>query len=95
MFVLSSISSNIEFWSGNHSLIYELNAFKKLKLLGEIFYLYCLIVWTIVLLYDSLVQTLNNSISIKNVGKSIWGSKNTLKNRWNLHALSVSTNNNQ
>ena len=39
MFILSSISSGLEFWSVNHTLIYEnsgLNVFKKTKFLVEI-----------------------------------------------------------
>ena len=40
MFILSYISSGLEFWSVNHTSIYEnseLKVFKKFKLLGEIF----------------------------------------------------------
>ena len=39
MFVLSSISRGLEFWSVNHTSIYEnseLKAFKNIKFLGEI-----------------------------------------------------------
>ena len=39
MFILSSISSCLEFWSKNHSSIYEnpdLKVFKKIKVMGEI-----------------------------------------------------------
>ena len=39
IFVLSSISSNLEFWSVSHTSIYknsESNVFKKLNFLGEI-----------------------------------------------------------
>ena len=39
MFILSSISSSLEFWSVNHNAIYEkseLKGFKNIKLLGEI-----------------------------------------------------------
>ena len=39
MFILSSISSGLEFWSVNHTSIYEnseLNVFKNIKVLGEI-----------------------------------------------------------
>ena len=39
IFVLSSISSGLEFWSVNHTSVYEnslLNVFKNIKLLGEI-----------------------------------------------------------
>ena len=39
MFILSSISSSLEFWSVNHTSIYEnswLNAFKNIYFLGEI-----------------------------------------------------------
>ena len=39
-FILSSISSGLEYWSVNHTSIYEnseLKVFKKFKLLGEIF----------------------------------------------------------
>ena len=39
IFVLSSISSGLEFWSVNHTSVYEnslLNIFKNIKLLGEI-----------------------------------------------------------
>ena len=37
MFILSSISSGLEFWSVNHTLIYqnESNIFKNIKFLGE------------------------------------------------------------
>ena len=38
MFVLPSISSGLEFWSVNHSSIYEdsqLNVFKSINFLGE------------------------------------------------------------
>ena len=38
-FILSSISSDLEFWSVNHTLIYEnsdLKVFKKVKCLFEI-----------------------------------------------------------
>ena len=39
MFILSSISSGLEFWSVNHISMYEileLNVFKNIKFLGEI-----------------------------------------------------------
>ena len=39
MFILSSISSGLEFWSVNHVSIYEyskLNVFKNIKFLGHI-----------------------------------------------------------
>ena len=39
MFILSSISSGIEFWSVNHTSIYEkteLKVFKNVKFFGEI-----------------------------------------------------------
>ena len=39
MFILSSISSGLEFWSVNHSSIHERSesrVFKNLKVLGEI-----------------------------------------------------------
>ena len=39
MFVLSFISSSLEFWSANHTSIYEnseLKVFKNVKVLGEI-----------------------------------------------------------
>ena len=39
MFILSSISSSLEFWSVNHTLIYqnsESKVFENIKLLGEI-----------------------------------------------------------
>ena len=39
MFILSSISSGLEFWSVNHTSIYEsseLKVFKNIKFLGEI-----------------------------------------------------------
>ena len=39
MFILSSISSYLEFWSKNYSSIYEnpdLKVFKKIKVMGEI-----------------------------------------------------------
>ena len=39
MFILSFISSGLEFWSVNHTSIYknsELNAFKNMKFLAEI-----------------------------------------------------------
>ena len=39
MFILSSISSSLEFWSVNHTLLYknsEPKDFKNIKLLGEI-----------------------------------------------------------
>ena len=39
MFILPSVSSGFEFWSVNHTLIYEnseLKVFQKMKLLGEI-----------------------------------------------------------
>ena len=39
MLILSSISRGLEFWSVNHTSIYEkseLKAFKNIKLLGEI-----------------------------------------------------------
>ena len=39
MFILSSISSGLEFWSVNHTSIYEnseSNVFKNRKFLGEI-----------------------------------------------------------
>ena len=39
MFILSSISSSLEFWSVNHTSINEnstLNVFKNIKFLGEI-----------------------------------------------------------
>ena len=39
MFILSSISSGLEFWSVNHILIYEnseLKVFKNINILGEI-----------------------------------------------------------
>ena len=39
MFLLSSISSSLEFWSVNHISIYEnseLKVFKNIKILGEI-----------------------------------------------------------
>ena len=39
MFILSSISSDLEFWSVNHTSIYEnseLKVFKNIKFLGEI-----------------------------------------------------------
>ena len=39
MFVLSSVSSNLDFWSVNHTTIYEnpeLNTFKNIKFCGEI-----------------------------------------------------------
>ena len=39
MFILSCISNRLEFWSLNHTLIYEnseLKVFKKMKFLGEI-----------------------------------------------------------
>ena len=39
MFILSSISSSLEFWSVNHTLLYknsESKDFKNIKLLGEI-----------------------------------------------------------
>ena len=39
MFILSSISSDVEFWSVNHTSIYEKsesNVFKNIKFLGEI-----------------------------------------------------------
>ena len=39
MFILFSISSGLEFWSVSHTSKYEnseLNAFKNIKLLGEI-----------------------------------------------------------
>ena len=38
MFILSSISSSLEFWSVNHTSIYEnseSNVFKDIKILGE------------------------------------------------------------
>ena len=38
--ILSSISSSLEFWSVNHTSVYEdseLNAFKSLKVLAEVF----------------------------------------------------------
>ena len=40
MFILSSISIGLEFWSENHTSIYEnsaLKVFKSIKVLGEIF----------------------------------------------------------
>ena len=40
MFILSSISSHLEFWSVNHTSVYknsELNVFKNIKSLGEIY----------------------------------------------------------
>ena len=39
MFILSSISSGLEFWSVNHTSIYEIsqsNVFKDIKFVGEI-----------------------------------------------------------
>ena len=39
MFISSSISSGLEFWSNNHNSIYqnsELNIFENIKFLGEI-----------------------------------------------------------
>ena len=39
MFILSSISSSLEFWSGNHTSIHEnseLSVFKNIKFVGEI-----------------------------------------------------------
>ena len=39
MLILYSISSSLEFWSGNHTSIYEnseLNVFRNIKFLGEI-----------------------------------------------------------
>ena len=39
MFISSSISSNLEFWLANHTLIYEkskLKVFKNIDFLGEI-----------------------------------------------------------
>ena len=39
MFILSSISSSLEFWSVNHTLLYKNSKskdFKNIKLLGEI-----------------------------------------------------------
>ena len=39
MFMLSSIPSGLEFWSVNHTSIYEnpeLNVFKNINILGEI-----------------------------------------------------------
>ena len=39
MFILSSISSGLEFWSVNHTSIYEnteWNVFKNIEFLGEI-----------------------------------------------------------
>ena len=38
MFILSSISRGLEFWSGNHASIYEkfeLKSFKNIKTFGE------------------------------------------------------------
>ena len=43
MFILSSISSDLEFWSVDQALIYEnseYKVFKNIKLLGEISYNY-------------------------------------------------------
>ena len=40
MFILSSISSGLEFWSVNYTSIYEnseLKVFKNIKFLGELF----------------------------------------------------------
>ena len=40
VFILSSISSCLEFWSVNHTSVYEnpeLKVFKNIKFLGEIF----------------------------------------------------------
>ena len=40
MLILSSISSGLEFWSVNHTSIYEnsrLNVFKNIRFSGEIF----------------------------------------------------------
>ena len=36
MFILSSISSDSEFWSVNHTLVYENSDSKVFKFLGEI-----------------------------------------------------------
>ena len=39
MFILSSVSSGVEFWSVNHTSVYEsseLKVFKNIKFLGEI-----------------------------------------------------------
>ena len=39
MFILSSISNSLEFWSANHTSIYknpELKVFKNIKFFGEI-----------------------------------------------------------
>ena len=39
MFILSPISSSLEFWSGNHTSIYEnseLNVFENIKFVSEI-----------------------------------------------------------
>ena len=38
MFILSSISNSLDFWSVNHTLMYknsELNVFQKMEFLGE------------------------------------------------------------
>ena len=57
MFILSSISSSLEFWSVNHNAIYKksgLKIFKNIKILGEISS-----GWTSDLFWPNVCKTLN------------------------------------